>query len=270
MSERFSSLRALMTPGADDLAPPERVQGRMEAVGQGLYGLGDELGAGLQAALASATPGMDAKETYQQALGENRDILRREHAAEPIKSRMLEIGASVPVMAALPGAKAARLAAQDVGFASQAAQALPLGSGVLSAAKAAAPAGGLWGLGKSEASDLPHLAMDTIMGAGTGALGAAGLRLGTNAATAIPAVRNVFGNLARQAMMRRINPPAPGTIEEPRDWSPAEITAFLRAGAKTTPKPSNLAATVGPPGQIPDTVPFSLNSSLLERLLKND
>jgi hypothetical protein len=159
----------------------ELVQGRTETLGQGLtFGYSDELGAGLQSALAALSGG-DASETYDTALKENRGIYDRAQADEPVASKVIEAVGSIPT-AVVPVGGAARGAG--------------LASKLFSMAKAAAPLGALSGAGHSKAeAGSAELAGDVVTGAGTAAalapaVGALGMGA-ANLAGRVPFIRQM-------------------------------------------------------------------------------
>lgn len=120
--EAPSGVSHASAPTSQPDAPP--VEGRVEALGNGLaLGWGSRMGAGIQAGLAKATGG-DAGRTYDTALRENREILDREHAAEPIRSNVLEAIGTVPSMIATRGLGTA---ARGAGFLGRMSQALQIG-----------------------------------------------------------------------------------------------------------------------------------------------
>jgi hypothetical protein len=85
---------------------PARVQGRTEALGNGLaLGAGSRLGAAMQAGFAGLSGG-DVGDTYNRALTENRDILDRQRAAEPKATLALEAAGGIPSAIATGGAAA--------------------------------------------------------------------------------------------------------------------------------------------------------------------
>ncbi len=207
MGSRFSKLRELLAPTPD--ASDEDIRGRTEAIAQGPFGFGDEIGAGLQAIAAAGgkheSPMAAAKageDTYKQARFENRDILAKEQEKEPVRAHALEFAASAPLMAAGAPAKAAGMAAKDIGFASKLASS-PLGMGVKEAVVAAIPTGAISGLGHSDAADVKGMAKDTATGAGTAALFAGGLRGGLNAALKNKLVKNLVSKMQTKAISNR-------------------------------------------------------------------
>lgn len=233
--------------------------GRAEAVGQGLtFGLGDELGAGLQAGMAAVTPGMNAAETYRTARNENRDILHKEQEAEPLTAAALELAGSVPTTAALPVGRLVGTVAKDAKFVAALPGAVPKLEGVWKAAKAAAPAGMLYGYGKSEEETPEGQAEDTALG-GLGAAGLAGAgRAAVNAGLQAPAIRRLLAEMQRRKVYEKAKAsleslgasgaPQPTT---PPTWTPEELAwaqrenwrrAGLLPGAK--PAASPMADTV--------------------------
>src|SRR5262245_3498026 len=91
----FKSLRARLA-GREPDATDAELQGRTEALGNGLaLGAGSRLGAAMQAGMAGLTGG-DGSDTYNQALRENRELLAREHAAEPARALALEAAGGIP------------------------------------------------------------------------------------------------------------------------------------------------------------------------------
>ena len=208
MSSKFEKLRAMLMPKAPD-ASDEDIRGRTEAIAQGPFGFGDEIGAGLQALAAAGgkheSPMAAAKageDTYKQARFENRDILRKEQEKEPVRAHALEFAASAPLMAAGAPAKAAGLAAKDIGFASKLASS-PLSAGVKEAMIAAVPTGAISGLGHSIEKDPLGMAADTAFTAGTAGLGAGVLRGGVNAALRNKAIKALISKMQTKAISNR-------------------------------------------------------------------
>lgn len=213
---RFAKLKELLTPKAPDVSD-EAITGRAEAIGQGAFGLGDEIGAGMQALVASSgkhespmAADKAGRDTYNAALGENRDVLRREKDREPVKAAALETVAGAPLMTAGPLGKAAGLAIKDIGVASKLGS-VPLRAGIKEAIVAAIPAGALSGYGHSDAKDLSGLAKDTAAGAGTSALASGALRGTGNVALKVP----FFKQLAQKLQTRAITSRTGGLRHDP-------------------------------------------------------
>lgn len=171
--------------------------GRQEAVGQGLaYGWGDELGASQQASyeamkqLASLFGGDQnlpgaanaVGDTFNSALSENRDILRREKAREPVTAGALEAAGSVPLGFVGPGAKAAKAGAALNPW-------LRFSQGAMAGAKAAAPVGAVYGAGQGESP--AERALGALFAGGTAA-GIGGLLTGVVNAVVKPGLARLF------------------------------------------------------------------------------
>jgi hypothetical protein len=183
-------------------ANPQEVERRLEAVGQGAFGFGDEIGATLQGILGKAH-GQDFGDTYNQALAENRDLLHREYQAEPGRAAALSTLSSIPFTLAAGNLGATRQAAGDIGLAARMGG-TPLKAGLTQAAIAGAPVGAAFGAGTSEARQLPELARDTLAGGAVGALTSMGTRAAANAASNIPALQRLAANLAKNRLFGKI------------------------------------------------------------------
>jgi hypothetical protein len=201
----FRKLRAKL--GAVD----PTAEGRAEATGQGLFGLGDEIGAVGQAMASQLQGGNPAEmnqrfqDTYHQALNENQDVLEAEHEREPWGSRAIELAAAVPATLALPGGAGTKTTAVDTGLVSRIGGVKSLTSGMKDSAISSLPAGAAFGFGASDADNLPDRVVDTAAGAAFGMIPAAGLRLAGNALSRVPFFQQLATKMHRSYVTNKIH-----------------------------------------------------------------
>ena len=231
--------------------------GRLEAVGQGAFGAGDEIGAALQGLLSKANGG-EFGETYRQARTENRDILDRQRAAEPYLTPAIEAVSGAVATAPLAGAKLLT-SLKDVGTLAQMGGGA-VRSGIPHLMKAVAPVGALFGAGGSRGESLGEVAGDAAVGAAEAAGTAGVLKGGANAALKMPAVRNVVAKMARKATNSKIRGMMDegGDVIEELEWTPGTQRQILDIGkaqhqaATRTATPSSLASTRAEGALVPE------------------
>ena len=192
IQEALKSLRGTRSKRPDEGLPPppeemgagDYTKGLLRSAGAGAtFGFGDEIVAGVRSVLPEAVGGA----SYEQALQEERDALKKFRDQYPVASTATELASSIPTMF-IPGLGAAK-AVQGVGRVAKVLNS-PLGQ----AAQVGAKQGALSGIGGAE-GDIVDRAIGGAEGAATGALVGSAL---TGAGR--------LGSKAVQGIAERINP----------------------------------------------------------------